>query len=670
MSRNPKIPVLLFLSLFVIIFFASPCSAQNEGEENAKITGIRYGASKDGMRIVIDLSKKCDYDFYSIKDSSRLYLDIFDAEVTPAARKTCPADPLIAKCDFGQYNFRQARMKMQLKYGIPIDNVNVFALKNPERIVVDIHRDCNNFVQFHITKNIVWLQIERAMNGRFTLINELYINQKSPDVKVDIELARNNGKGAERIDAMVKRTGAVVGINGGYFGGGTNLGLVVVDGKIKASSVKKRPPRTAFVVNENGQVWFDRLLDKNGQIVNKQGKSVTSVKTAVGAGPRLLSGGRLHVTAKEEGLGKGGNDITRRTGRSTVGVTSDGKIGLFTFSSYRDNHRDGMKLEEAAAYMQSRKVHEAANLDGGGSTSMSIMGYLVSKTSGHSAYQRPVANGILVYDKSPIISPYYLGVEPQSIVMPADGKSEINLKVIVCDKRENAVPNKTPVSVSSGVGMFDKKYHYTKNGVVNIKVKSVKAPGNYTIKMECGPLQKFIPVKLTEGDPASLLVMSRAADGNGEKQLTISEFDEDLRDDDDENDDKKPENGEKNGSDSYNDDDSTPSPSPSASPVSTSANGNGNGKNASGNDDAKAKDYATPAPDKKFVLKALLRDVDKNPLKSRTIKFELVEGKGNFSSVSVISRYNGLADTVFTRESERAKIKITAGNLPPVFVEL
>ncbi|MCE1248290.1 MAG: phosphodiester glycosidase family protein [Firmicutes bacterium] len=658
MSFNPRLTVFLFLTLFLVSAFAPVSYAQNENSaENAKITNIRYGRSKDGMRIVIDLSKKCDYDLYSIKDSSRVYLDIFDAEVTQAAKQTCPADPLIAGCTFSQYNFRQARMRIKLKYGIPIDNVNIFTLKNPERIVLDIHRDCNNFVQFHITKNILWLQNERAMNGKFILINEVFVDPKSPDVKIDVELAGNSGKSAERIDAMVKRTGAIVGINGGYFGGGSNLGLVVIDGKIKASSVKKRPPRTAFAMSDDGQVWFDRLLDKNGQIVNKQGKQYKSVKMAVGGGPRLLSRGKPNVNAREEGLGKGGNDITRRTGRTAIGITPDGKIGMFTFSSFRNNHSDGLKLEEAAAYLQSRKIHEATNLDGGGSTSMSVMGYLVSKAPGHSPYQRPVANGILIYDKSPIISPYYLATDPQSLILPADGKTVMNLKVIVCDKKENPVPDKTPVSVTSGLGLFDKKYYYTQNGMLTIKVRSVRAPGNYTIKLECGPIQKFIPVKLMEGDPASLLVMSCPADGNGAKQLNCSETDDQDDDEDNNNTDQK-----NNGSD-FDETTSSPSPSPSAS----SSPGNGNGKNETKTD---SKVYSTPAPDKTYIIKALVRDADKNSLKGRTVKFELADGKGSFSSSSVITKFNGLAFTSFTRESEKAKIKITVGNLPPVFVEL
>jgi len=611
------IPVILLTLFILCAVVGSPVHANNNNTSH--VNEVKYGFSRDGIRIVIVLSKECDFDIYSIKDSSKIHLDLFDTKLSERFRTPSQKyDPLLGKCKIEQYNFRQVKMLIPLKYGLPIDNVDVFTLKKPDRIVIDILRNYNNYFQFHITKNIIWLQIERAANGRFTLINELYVNHKSPDVTVDVELAKNGGKRRENICSMVKRTGAVAGVNGGYFSkNGQNLGLIVRKGKVVASSVKRRPPRTAFGITSDNKVLFNRVSDKKGKLVPMWGKPWKSIVTALGAGPRIIAKGKLHITANQEALGKGGNDITRRTGRTAVGATKDGRLVLYTVSAFRNNHKDGMKLEELAAYLHGREIFDAMNLDGGGSTAMSIMGYLVSKAPGHGKYQRPVANGLLIYDKSPVISPYYIAMEPMEVVMPADGVSEKILRVLVCDRNQKPVPDNTPVAVISGIGLVSKKYFYTRRGMVDIKIKSVRDPGNYSIKLECGPLRTFIPMKLTYGETTEIVA---------EKiEPKFRSIDEILKDN---NDDDKNENNKNNGD---------------------------NGK--------------IIIKKKEYPIRVLIRDCYKNPLKNIKVRFSVVEGKGEIDKVVAKTGKNGVVKNRFTPSEMPAKIMITCPGAEPVYME-
>ena len=602
---------------------AKPAASNKElfSDKLTQVKGLRFGSNKDGIRIVMDLSKKTTFQVRSIKDSSLIYVDIFNADIAKGFKvPRLKPDPLLSVVKVEQYNPRQVRMTLRLRYGIPIENVDVIELKNPNRIAIDLFREYSNFIQFYITRNIVWLQTEKAAGGRFTLINELYINHKSPDVTVDVELAKNLGKKREVVSNIVKKRNAIAGVNGGYFGkGGQNLGLIVKEGKVIAPSVKRRPPRTAFGITFDNNIVFNRVVDKQGKLITKWGRTWKSIVTALGAGPRVISNGKVHITAKQEGLGKGGNDITRRTGRSALGVTKDGNLALFTFSGFRSNHKDGVKLPDMANYLLSRQIKDAMNLDGGGSTAMSIMGYLVSKPPQQGKYQRPVANALLIYDSSPIISPCYMGIEPPQIVMPADGVSETRLRILICDKNEKPVPDKTPVAFASGVGLFKQKYYYTKNGLIDINVKSARAPGNYSIKVECGPLRTFIPMKLTSGDPANLLVSANVL---------------------------------------------------KTCPVKTKSKKAAPKKKYfkdSGKSGGSVEKTIIAGKGSRFILKALVRDEYGNPLKGAGVKFTVVEGKGKFSASDVITKANGVGDTSFTLQSKKAKIMISAKNLKPVY---
>lgn len=635
------------------------------------VRNIRFGSNKDGIRIVMDFSKKYIYQVRSIKDSSVIYIDIYNAVLADGFQvPRFKADSLLSSVSVRQYNPRQVRVTLKLRYGVPIDNVDTIELKKPDRLAIDLFREYNNFIQFHITRNIVWLQTERAASGRFTLINELYVNHKSPDVTVDVELARNTGKPREVVCNLVKRKGAIAGVNGGYFSnGGQNLGLIVKEGKILAPSVKRRPPRTAFGITFDNKIIFNRVIDKNGKLITAWGKVWDSVVMALGAGPRVISDGKVHITAQQEGLGKGGNDITRRTGRTALGVTKDGNLALFTFSGFRNNHKDGVKLEDMGRYLLSRKIIDAMNLDGGGSTAMSIMGYPVGKPPQQGKYQRPVANCLLIYDKSPIISPCHLAIEPRQIVMPADGTSETRLRILVCDRNRKPVPDGTAIAFASGAGLIKKKYAYTKNGLADVIVKSARAPGSYSLKVECGPLRTFIPLRLTNGETVSLVADakilksvpdSKTSTVKTDKKDDTNDFDKEESDDDEEDDPDANRPGGSGGS---------------GNGRNSETNGNGSGVNG-GNPPDNGRDMSDTGKDltangkgSRFILQALVRDEYGNPVKGAAVKFTLTEGKGSLSGCNIATKANGVADVSFTLLSDKAKVMITSGNMEPVYKE-
>ena len=119
----------------------------------------------------------------------------------------------------------------------------------------------------------------------------------------------------------------------------------------------------------------------------------------VGGGPRLLRGGRVAVTAKAEGFAPPqapaffGTFVAARQPRTLAGVRPDGKLLLVTVDGRRPGWSTGMTLPEAARLMRSLGARDALNLDGGGSTTMTVRGEVVNRPSDR-AGERPVSDGV------------------------------------------------------------------------------------------------------------------------------------------------------------------------------------------------------------------------------------------------------------------------------------
>jgi hypothetical protein len=119
----------------------------------------------------------------------------------------------------------------------------------------------------------------------------------------------------------------------------------------------------------------------------------------VGAGPRLLRGGRVAVTAEAEGFAPPqapafyGTFVASRQPRTLAGVRADGKLLLVTVDGRRPGWSAGMTLAEAARLMRSLGARDALNLDGGGSTTMVVRGQVVNRPSDPGG-ERRVSNGV------------------------------------------------------------------------------------------------------------------------------------------------------------------------------------------------------------------------------------------------------------------------------------
>jgi len=113
---------------------------------------------------------------------------------------------------------------------------------------------------------------------------------------------------------------------------------------------------------------------------------------AVGGGPRLLKGGSVINTAAEE---KFRPDVAKgRAPRTAIGITSNGKLLLVCVDGRRPKTSDGMNLKELSNLMIKLGATDAMNLDGGGSTTLYLMGKVMNSPS--DGCERPVSQALIL----------------------------------------------------------------------------------------------------------------------------------------------------------------------------------------------------------------------------------------------------------------------------------
>jgi hypothetical protein len=220
----------------------------------------------------------------------------------------------------------------------------------------------------------------------------------------------------------------LVAINGGFFGTNVSYSLVHYAGDTKAKNIASLsrplngvsatyyPTRGAFGLDLDSNpaiTWIYHVgnviysyPDPSPNELNKapqprpdqyfpaNGKSWNAIH-AIGGSPVLLKNGAIRITDKEELI-----DInnTSSRARSAVGYNSTGKVFLLAVEGNNAQGGAGLSLNELAQLMMEMGCTDALNLDGGGSTSMTVNGMLTVKPSDASG-ERSVMSAIIIKKK-------------------------------------------------------------------------------------------------------------------------------------------------------------------------------------------------------------------------------------------------------------------------------
>ncbi|HWM07889.1 MAG TPA: phosphodiester glycosidase family protein [Solirubrobacteraceae bacterium] len=138
-----------------------------------------------------------------------------------------------------------------------------------------------------------------------------------------------------------------------------------------------------------------RLRDERGRVLPVPGLDV------VNGGPRLLRRGRVDITAHAEGFDHATDPGfyyafgLRRNPRTIAGVTRDGRLLLVAVDGRAPGYSAGLDFEEEALVLRALGAVDGVNLDGGGSTTMTVRGNVVTRPSDATG-ERPIADALIV----------------------------------------------------------------------------------------------------------------------------------------------------------------------------------------------------------------------------------------------------------------------------------
>ena len=234
----------------------------------------------------------------------------------------------------------------------------------------------------------------RQVKAGAATVRVIDVDLGAPGVRVDVaadDIALREGKVTGRVRTVpewLEKTGAVAGINGGFFGKRVGddyrevIGLLKLDGRVRSiaptyhsTKTGEDYSRSAFGLTSTGRPYIDWVTSRPGSTQVLRSYSQPEVKgpggsweveDAVACGPRLIANGKINVAYKGERLASPGLLPRTFLGHGLP----PGKARHLVLCT-----ADGMEFEECARFVMEyfQRQHgapcaEAMCLDGGGST--------------------------------------------------------------------------------------------------------------------------------------------------------------------------------------------------------------------------------------------------------------------------------------------------------------
>lgn len=225
--------------------------------------------------------------------------------------------------------------------------------------------------------------------------------------KIKLGIPGKPGKG-ERVSSMVKRTGAIAGVNGGGFAdpnwqgnGFQPIGIVMSGGKMYYNDLGGKKSTQVVGIDKEGKLVAGRYTLKE---IEDMG-----VQEAVTFQPRIIVNGKGLIKDAADGWG-----IAPRT---AIGQSADGAILFVVIDGRQPAHSIGANLYDVQQIMLEHGAVIAANLDGGSSTVLVKDGEVLNKPSTKSEEGRYLPTAFLVFEHPELVNMpnVWEGLRPQDI---------------------------------------------------------------------------------------------------------------------------------------------------------------------------------------------------------------------------------------------------------------
>lgn len=200
--------------------------------------------------------------------------------------------------------------------------------------------------------------------------------------KVKLVDSRKNNAGT-KLSEIVETNNAIAGINAGGFidenghgNGGQLSNVAIIDGKLINGNNNSKYAFIGF--NNEGTLILGRYTYEEARAIG--------MVSAVEFGPYIIVNGKKQITNSNSG------GIQPRT---AIGQKKDGTLIFVCIDGRKPGYSLGTTLMELQNIFERYEVYNAANLDGGSSTTMYFEGKLVNKPSTPSG-ERYLPNAIIV----------------------------------------------------------------------------------------------------------------------------------------------------------------------------------------------------------------------------------------------------------------------------------
>lgn len=244
--------------LFAIGLLCAVVAARADGVQ----LDVRYSSAPGKVRVVLDLPQAVKYADQSTAKQIRIALDLPLAAALP---EIALADPAVSSITVTPDANGTALLAISLD---KTRKYSVFTLgpqdEKPNRLVVDIIKRFRKEETRSLSPAITYTRLEQQTDDRYQVVHFVEIDTRDPKVSLSVTAAQDE---RERVNAMVARTGAVLGVNGGYFMQSTRpVGLLKADGQILSMPIWGRTaaafPKTGVPVFGNPRgVWRVTLPD-------------------------------------------------------------------------------------------------------------------------------------------------------------------------------------------------------------------------------------------------------------------------------------------------------------------------------------------------------------------------------------------------------------------------
>ncbi|MDR3562502.1 MAG: phosphodiester glycosidase family protein [Negativicutes bacterium] len=255
------------ISLLLIIMMVLAASLAWAAPAVSTLQKVRFSQTPEKVRIVFDLDTVPAFNVTLEQEPLRLIVELPAAIDRSILTQTTFNDPFVSNLQLQETEPGRTRVVIDLKQAV---THNVFSLKNPDRLVIDLVKVYDRKSEEEVLpgiKHISWL---RSQTFGPVQAHILTIDAQS-GATVRPLLSNGMINGVEPVAAMSSRAKAAVAVNGSYFStSGEIIGLLKIDGDIISTPTIGR---TAVGIMPDGKMIIDQV-EYQGSVTLMNGKNL------------------------------------------------------------------------------------------------------------------------------------------------------------------------------------------------------------------------------------------------------------------------------------------------------------------------------------------------------------------------------------------------------------